>query len=412
MFLRRSSFVVAFVSTLILGSASIALADPGDVDTTFGTLGHTTVDLTGNDRVTGVDRQSTGKIVVSGDNNTTGAQVLRLFPGGTPDTGFGIGGSRTLSIPGAAAFTSTDLAIQGNDRILVTGWETAATGPERFVVARFRAGGGPDPDFGSGGVKKVGFTQGDAFSYGVAVQANGRIVLVGEVDPSANVSRIAITRLRPGGALDTSFGANGRRIVPLPDTFAGFDGAWRVRVMADGRLVLAGWNQIEASNGYRTVIVRLRPDGRLDRSFSGDGIAVFNLRTNVDDWAEGLEFAGSKIVLGIGGLSSEPAALRLNGNGSRDSSFSGDGFAKFLVSGFVVGDAVVQADGKILLSDSAQGRLLRIRSVGSRDLGFGTSGVTQDPSGPDDGDAIELQGGRIILAGDSSGASAVSRFIR
>ena len=413
MSVRRATTVVAALSALILGSASVALADPGDVDTGFGTSGRATVDLTGTDRVAGMDRQSTGRIVVAGDGSGNAMQVFRLLPGGAPDTGFGTGGSSTLASSASSSFTATDMAIQGNDRIVVTGWEEAVSGRDQFVVGRFRAGGAPDSDFGTGGIKRVGFSQADAFSYGVAVQPNGRIVVVGEVDPvSTSISKIALIRLLPGGGLDTSFGNGGRRLVKLPDSVAGFDGAWRVRIMGDGRIVLAGWNEV-AGDFYRTVVVRLRPSAAFDTTFSGDGIAVFDARPGFDDWAYALELAGGKIVLGLAGVSGEATVARLTSSGVRDTAFSGNGVATFLVSGFYASDVAVWPDGKIVVGEnsSGTGKILRIRPGGGRDSAFGVNGVTSDPAGPDAIEAIELQGGKILVAGDAAGVSYVSRFL-
>jgi uncharacterized delta-60 repeat protein len=408
---RPVASVIACASALVLCLGSPALADPGDVDSGFGVLGHATVDLLGDDRVGGIDRQSTGKIIVAGDNNATSVQVLRLSAQGETDAGFGAGGSRIIEIPGTTSMTVSDLAIQPNDRILVAGWMNATSGSDRFVVVRFRAGGAPDASFGNGGIRFVGFTQGDAYSYGVSVQSNGRIVVVGEVDPSgpAADSKAAAVRLRNDGTLDTSFGTAGRKVLPIPDPHVGFDGAWRVRSMGDGRLVLAGWNELAA--GYRTFAMRLHPDGRLDRSFGGDGIATVNVRLSDDDWAYGLDLADGNIVLGVAGASGEAVVVRLRPGGGRDQTFSGDGIATFAIPSFSVEDIAVQANGRILVSDSTGGLLLRVRPGGAKDLGFGVSGVTEDPAGPARGIAIELQAGKILLAGPAGGATLVSRFL-
>ena len=407
-FLRRSSFIFAVTCTIVMAFASIAFADPGDVDASFGSLGHAILDLPGFDQVGAMDRQSTGKIVVAGDPNANSVHVFRLLPAGGLDAGFGVGGSRTLTVPGVTEFTASDLAIQSNDRIVVTGWADVATGNSPFVVARFLAGGAPDTSFGNGGIKKVGFAQGPAQSYGVAVQPSGRIVVVGEVDPSPAVTRFAALRLRANGSLDTTFGIGGRKVIPLPDSFAGEDAAWRVRAMGDGRLVLAGWNEV--ASGLRTVVVRLLTSGKLDLTLSGDGVAIVDVRPHAADWAEGLELAGTKIVLGVAGLSGEAAVVRLRPGGARDDTFSGDGIAKLAQPSFIVTDVAVQTNGKILVG-SSDGALLRLSAGGVRDLGFGTNGATEDPAISGGGSAIELQGGKILLAGDDAGVSYVSRFL-
>ena len=83
------------------------------------------------------------------------------------------------------------------------------------------------------------------------------------------------------------------------------------------------------------------------------------------------------------------------------------------MSGFYASDVAVWPDGKIVVGEnsSGTGKILRIRRGGGRDSAFGVNGVTSDPAGPDAIEAIELQGGKILVAGDAAGVSYVSRFL-
>jgi len=63
----------------------------------------------------------------------------------------------------------------------------------------------------------VAFSQGDAFGNGIAIQPNGRIVVVGELEITDAHTRFVAIRLKADGALDGSFGNGGRKIVTLPE---------------------------------------------------------------------------------------------------------------------------------------------------------------------------------------------------
>jgi len=76
------------------------------------------------------------------------------------------------------------------------------------------AAGDLDLAFNGTGKQVVPFDLGGADSdtgAAVAVQADGKIVLVGTVtQATANDTDFAVTRLNPDGSLDTAFGAGGR----------------------------------------------------------------------------------------------------------------------------------------------------------------------------------------------------------
>ena len=72
------------------------------------------------------------------------------------------------------------------------------------------------------------------------------------------------------GSIDRSFGRDGRK---LTDVFGKNDRATDVLVQRDGKLLVAGTAAWRTDTGpaHAPTLVRYRPDGRLDRSFSGDG---------------------------------------------------------------------------------------------------------------------------------------------
>ena len=90
----------------------------------------------------------------------------------------------------------------------MTGRSTAAGA----VVARLRATGVLDPDFGSGGRVTLA---GGGSATAVAVQPDRKIVVVGNASISATM---VVTRLLPNGALDTTFDGDGTATIDFGST--------------------------------------------------------------------------------------------------------------------------------------------------------------------------------------------------
>ena len=111
------------------------------------------------------------------------------------DPSFGTGGK--LNAPGSPF---TGVALQPDGKIVVAG-----TSNNDFLVARFNPDGSLDTSFDGDGIKtiEVGGTE---HASAVAIQSDGKIVVVGST--SVNTS-VAVVRLTTTGALDTSFDTDG-----------------------------------------------------------------------------------------------------------------------------------------------------------------------------------------------------------
>lgn len=115
--------------------------------------------------------------------------------------------------------------------------------------------------------------------------------------------------------------------------------------------MLAGWS---AEGGdLRTAVVRLRPNGKLDRTFSKDGIRVMDLSPANDDYVYGLAVTDDdEIVLGVNLFANgsfDPHVVKLTRSGKFDSSFGGgDGQASNFADGFQMVDIDSRRDGRIV----------------------------------------------------------------
>nr|WP_302227156.1 M10 family metallopeptidase C-terminal domain-containing protein [Azotobacter vinelandii]WKN21139.1 M10 family metallopeptidase C-terminal domain-containing protein [Azotobacter vinelandii] len=207
--------------------------------------------------------------------------------------------------------------------------------------------------------------------------------------------------------MNASTSSTGRLLI---DMAGGHDYGYDLALQSDGRILIGG----QGSSNFG--VVRLNADGTLDTGFSGDGKATFDIAGDYDYGRSLAVQSDGKILLG--GYSFNPGTgnhdfslIRLNANGSRDTSFSGDGRFSF-DSGDDYGYALaVQADGKILLAGSSYSPgdgatydfgVIRLNADGTLDSGFGSGGeVAFDIAGSSDyihGLSV-LPDGKILLAG-------------
>jgi len=123
-----------------------------------------------------------------------------------------------------------------------------------FVVVRFHPNGALDPTFGQAGVVTVKVGTCDDQAVDVAVQQDGKTVVVGTSFDFGRGSQITALRFLPDGTPDRGFGIEGRVTVRLG---SGYDQAEALEVGADGTL------RIRAESGldHRKRTLVLGPGG-------------------------------------------------------------------------------------------------------------------------------------------------------
>lgn len=215
-------------AALGLGSGSSALAAPGDLDPSFGSGGQVIADF--GSIANGVALQPDGKLVVAGRSTGAGFAVARYLSGGTLDPSFGSGGEVTTVF--GVFDVAFGVAIQSDGKIVAVG-ETALDGYCcQFALARYNTDGSLDTSFGDGGqvTTRLG---GDSEARAVAIQSDGKLVVVGWTYSPVSASGAAIARYNTNGSLDTSFGTDGTLVLGVGDGYA-------VAMQSDGKIVVAG----------------------------------------------------------------------------------------------------------------------------------------------------------------------------
>ncbi len=222
----------------------------------------------------------------------------------------------------------------------------------RVAVLRYDADGTLDTSFSGDGKVFTNLTRGDDGAYGIDVQPDGKIVVAGNA--GGRGGRFALLRYNPDGTLDPSFSGDG---IAITNFSPGNDFAFGLVIQPDGGIVAAGR---AGGQGGMIAVARYLPDGTLDPSFSGDGRVATNL-TSGYDYADhaGLQTDGSIVVAGTANYyrrNARFALARYLPNGTLDPSFSGDGLVTTnFTAGFdgAFGVVVQQADGTIVASGQA-----------------------------------------------------------
>jgi uncharacterized delta-60 repeat protein len=176
--------------------------------------------------------------------------VVRYLGDGSLDTTFSDDGVVTTDFVGYFD-EIRDLAVDTGGHIVAGGQSCEFPGNADevcdFGLARYTANGTLDRRFGRKGKIRtdLGADVGEGIR-GVAVQADGRIVAAGDT-AGPGASDVGLTRYRADGRLDRSFGVNGVVITPVsPST----DEVGGLALQADGRLVVAGTTAVQQSFGF------------------------------------------------------------------------------------------------------------------------------------------------------------------
>ncbi len=392
----------------------------GTMDNSFGVEGKVTTDFgTGDDVGNSVAIQPDGKIVVAGsayNGSDHDLAMARYNPDGTLDNSFDADGKMTTDF-GTGNDTGRSVAIRPGGKIVVAGY--AYNGSDNdFALARCNADGTLDNGFSLDGKATTDFGTGAAEGYSVAIQPDGKVLVAG-YSLNGNSWDFALARYNMDGALDNSFGVDGR--VTTDFGIGGHFGR-SVTIQPDGKILVAGYAWVGSNRDF--ALARYNTDGNLDNSFGVDGKVTTDLGTPDDyGYSVAIQPDGQIIVAGYtdNGTDYDFAVARYITEGTLDNSF---GVGGKVTTDFGAGNdygwsVAIQPDGKIIVAgESYNGTdvdftLVRYTTDGSLDIGFGVNGkVTTDfGTGYDNGRSVVIQpDGRIVVAGYSAGNFALARY--
>lgn len=422
---RCASLVLVLIAALIF--ATRAEAEAGTLDPTFGTNGIVVTDLGGpSDTGGNIVMQPDGKIVVAGsaelDSNFPGFRtpvIVRYNPDGTLDNTFGTSGKVTAVLRGP-----TRIALQTDGKLVLGGSLNGG-----LALTRYTSTGRLDNTFGTDGVASAGQDGNFSLLFGdLAIQADGKIVVVGTQETGGHTYPSVIARFNENGTLDEDFRIKFFDDTNFPDSLQHYLRA--VALQPDGKIIMTGDMIGKEGENYITLgRLTTGQDPWLDPSFgtNGQGTVVTPLANFMQgQGALAIQPDGNIVIAGTMTDSYNPVnenlvLARYNSDGALDTTLAGSGIVITELGQNEMGsDVAVQTDGKIIVvgkrynGTDSDLLLVRYNSNGSLDTTFGDGGkVISDLGGSSDSArGVVLQGdGKILTVGTKDGDAALARFI-
>ncbi|QSX30337.1 cadherin-like domain-containing protein [Shewanella cyperi] len=283
---------------------------------------------------------------------------------------------------GAGAFDSTfdvpdRVAVDAEGRVLMVGGTSPGVELNNVIYIERRLGDNSlDPSFGSGGKVTISDVNYSLYGSVVTLDSQGRILVAGY----SNNSELRLYRLLADGSIDTSFGEGGETRFTLnnkaPDVTS-------ILTDAQGRVYVGG-RLYQSATGNDAFIARFGADGYLDTSFNGSGFQIMG--ADGDDIINALAFARDGALLASGHIDFKSTLFRFSEDGTLDANFGGSGqvtVSRLATQSNQSYDLAVDAGGKILVtttesvSDSDTTELFnlyRYNADGTLDTSFADNG--------------------------------------
>ena len=330
----------------------IRLNNNGSMDMTFNGSGKVVLNSiaggNGSDIGNSIYVDSSGKIYVTGDSYNGSSNydmyVIRLNSNGSLDSSFGVGGKVVVNnIAGGNGYDyGNSIYVDSSGKVYVTGRSWNGSNDDMYVI-RLNSNGSLDNSFGSSGKVVLNSIAGgnwDDIGNSIYVDSSGKIYVTGGSPNSGGNLDMYVLRLDNNGSMDMTFNGSGKVVLNSIAGGNANDDGNSIYVDSSGKVYVTGrsWN---GSNDDMYVI-RLNSNGSLDNSFGSSGKVVLNniAGGNWDDFGNSIyvDSNGKIYVTGYSwnGSNWDMYVIRLNSNGSMDSSFGIGG--KVLVNNIAGGN--------------------------------------------------------------------------
>ena len=381
----------------------------GSLDTSFGTAGIVRTNIN-NDAIEVIS------LVLINNKIVVGVELVFQSPenfvliqyeiDGSIDSGFGIDGSVYSAIPNLDSFSA--MSVQSDGKVLVAG-----TINQDIGLVRFNNDGSFDTGFGIDGIATADIGEADDYGRDLAVQADGKIVVVGYTSGETDFD-FAVVRFSASGSLDTGFGVGG---VATCDFHGQTDFGQSVAIQSDGKIVVAG--STTTATGRDVAVARFNSNGLLDEGFGISGKAEYAYESGYG-YSTSIVLQGNDIFIGGRWRDYAGSSLELEihatvicfaSGGSLKTNFGSEGIV--IIKGVAdtqIQDLLIQSDGKILVAGYTSSYLFddiylaRYESDGSLDVTFGDDGIVITSFSERDDQALALtmqSDGKILVAGSS-----------
>ena len=359
----KKLFTLAFLCLFALNTFA---QDLGEIDTSFGTDGTflfhpSKIDKFGYfDYVYKILVQEDGKILTIGESRTDGYNyaiyVSRHNVDGTLDETYGEGGIVYLKVDPLIYKNCPYDAVLKDGMLYLAGY--AFNGLNRAFVLCLDENGFENEEFGDKGWIVTEEDKGGRVYEAIDIDKKGRVLVAGYYN-----DEIMVQRYTKKGAPDLTFGEEGTSYIELDADSTAHSYAFDIKALDNGKIILCGDKRLGNADEGMFIwshLIRLKSNGTLDDTFAENGV----LYLYAGEYAEfALSLAvqpdGKYLVAGHDELYSntpempryEAFITRVNTNGTIDTTFATDGYAKFEP---FQGDGCVNNSYSILVAPDGQ----------------------------------------------------------
>ena len=301
---------------------------------------------------------------------------------GSLDTSFGVEGKLLLEIPGFQEVEIGGLCIdETNNKIYAACTVRAASAQLSYALIRLNPDGSFDTDFAGTGFVTDQFREGvDCRGISITLLGSGTLLLSGVIEQTSCLACYKST-----GELEKEFGTGGKVVLDVlgdshsssnpneaPTSDVGAGAFCKACLLPDGKILVTSHH----SFGIRQVglLIRLNSNGSLDTSFKGTGYLIVShpsysdtatLLSSVTEHPDGS-------YLGFGGVwdygERRTLLLRCDANGNMDPSMGPDGFC-LISSEAPSSPSLLESE----LVEQSNGRMLIIANIATPPSGILTS---------------------------------------
>lgn len=406
--------------TLLLCCAcSFTFAQPGTIDSGFGTDGMVLIDVfEGEDSPTGIDSYNNQPIMGGYSVDWLYEFVLMKFnEDGSFDTDFSGDGMVDEDFFELSNAFCTGLVVLDNGEMILCGH---STNEGEFIFfqgfMKFQTNGSIDQSFGNNGKVQIWDEGNESIRTWDAIHGNGDYLLAcGSYGNSPTWA--SVTKIDLDGNLEIPFGNGG---IARFATDAQATSANGVVEMPSGRIITAGqiftWET--SLNSY---LVGFDENGDLDTDFGVDGEVIIGEANVVEEYRTIVLYDGTHFLAAghIGDGEDRDGVIRMfDEDGNLDTSFGNNGelLIDYLEFKDDIKDLVVQTDGKILVGMEGEDEsgqddfvVIRLNADGSFDNTFGVDGLFTI-TGEDDDDIMRMalqDDGKLLVAGIKDGEDSI-----
>lgn len=213
------------------------------------------------------------------------SQLINAGGDGSLNTAFGINGTAITTFSGFRQFLTYSQFVQSDGSIVVAGGSQDLTGLTSGAIMRFSSNGVLDTTFNQAGslpgvylLPSVSYANIVVF-FNALVQPDKKIIGVG-LQISNTVggpNNIVIVRLNTDGTFDTTFNGGTPLILSSIPVFVYFPGSVPLpmtgaALQQDGKILVASNISINNDQYEYLLVLRLNPDGSMDTSFGVNGV--------------------------------------------------------------------------------------------------------------------------------------------